>query len=425
MTEPTIACPKCRAEIKLTESLAAPLVEATRREYELRIERNSVEYTKREEKIRQQEQAFTKSKQDWQAAEQARLQAERERIAKEEKQRAAIEFSLQLKQKGQEIQHLEHVLKGRDEKLLEAQQVQAECLQKERELNDQKRELDLTIERRVQSSLTEIRAQGRQEAEEVLKLKVLEKEQTITSMQKQIEDLKRRSEQGSQQLQGEVQELELEALLTAKFPFDLIQPVRKGEHGGDILQIVMSSQGRKCGSILWETKRTKNWSDTWLAKLRDDQRNAQAEIGVIVSYALPKNVETFELIDGIWVTHPRNMIPIACVLRHSLIEVEAARIASEGQQTKAEAVYQYLSGARFRQRVEAIVEAFTSMKDDLEKERKAITRQWAKRDEQIQRVMQATVGMYGDLQGIAGKSMQEIEGMEMDVIEPTAIKRIA
>jgi hypothetical protein len=244
-------------------------------------------------------------------------------------------------------------------------------------------------------------------------------------MQKQIEDLKRRSEQGSQQLQGEVQELELESLLTAKFPFDLIQPVRKGEHGGDILQTVVSGQGRKCGSILWETKRTKNWSDTWLAKLRDDQRNAQAEIGVIVSQTLPKSVEAFEFIEGIWVTHPRNMIPIACVLRHSLIEVEAARIASEGQQTKAEAVYQYLSGARFRQRVEAIVEAFTSMKDDLEKERKAITRQWAKRDEQIQRVMQATVGMYGDLQGIAGKTMQEIEGLEMDAVEPPAIKRIA
>jgi hypothetical protein len=430
MTEPTIYCPQCKSEIKLTESLAAPLVEATRREYERRLEQNNLQCVKREEAIRQQEQAFIQTKQDWVAAEQERSRKERERIAKEESQRAAMKFSLELNQKGQEIQHLGQVLKLRDEKLAEAQKIQAQCLQKERELSDQKRELDLTIEKRVQGSLVAIRAQARQEAEEQLKLRVLEKEQTISSMQKQIEDLRRRAEQGSQQLQGEVQELELESLLTARFPFDSVQPVRKGEHGGDILQRVVSSQGQGCGSILWETKRTKTWSDGWLPKLREDQRNAQAEIAVIVSHALPKNAEAFEFIDGIWVTHPRNMVPVACVLRHSLIEIETVRRASEGKQTKAEMVYQYLSGPRFRQRVQAIVEAFTSMKQDLDKEKRTIVRQWAKREEQIERVMQETVGLYGDLQGIAGKTMPEIDGLEMEdaglpLDQPTAIKRIA
>ncbi len=430
MTEPTISCPRCQSEIKLTESLAAPIVEATRREYERRLEQNNLECAQREDAVRQQEQAFVKIKQDWKAGEQERFRQERERIAEEEGRRAAMKFSLDLKQKAQEIQHLEQVLKGRDEKLAEAQRMQAACLQKERELGDQKRELELTVEKRVQGSLTVVRAQARLEAEEQLKLKVLEKEQTIGSMQKQIEDLKRRAEQGSQQLQGEVQELELEGLLGAKFPFDLMQPVRKGEHGGDLLQRVVSSQGQSCGSILWETKRTKNWSDGWLPKLREDQRNAKAEIAVMVSHALPKETEGFELIDDVWVTHPRTMIPVACVLRHGLIEVEAARRASEGQQTKAEMVYGYLSGPRFRQRVQAIVEAFTSMQEDLDKEKRVILRQWAKRDEQIQRVMQATVGMYGDLQGIAGKTMQQIEGLEMEDAgrsgeEAAAVQRIA
>ena len=337
---------------------------------------------------------------------------------------------MEINQKAQEIAHLGEVLKARDEKLGEAQKTQAEFLKKERALADQKRELELTIEQRVQGSLTTVRAQAKQEAEEQLKLSVHEKETTIAAMQKQIEDLRRRSEQGSQQLQGEVLELQLESLLMAKFPFDSIQPVRKGEHGGDILQGVVNSNGQTCGSILWETKRTKNWSDGWLPKLRDDQRNAQAEIAVIVSQALPKTVEAFECIDGVWVTHPKTMIPVACLLRHSLIEIETARRTSEGQQTKAEMVYQYLSSAKFRQRLSAIVEAFNSMKDDLDKEKRLITKQWAKRDEQIQRVMQATVGMYGDLQGIAGKTMQEIEGLELEEAEvpvaaSPAIKRIA
>jgi hypothetical protein len=248
-------------------------------------------------------------------------------------------------------------------------------------------------------------------------------------MQKRIEDLLRRSEQGSEQRQGEALELQMESLLAAKFPFDSIHPVRNGAQGGDIVQGVLNGNGQKCGSILWEAKRTKNWSDTWLAKLRDDQRNAEAEIAVIVSQALPTNVEAFECIDGVWVTHPRTMIPVACLLRHSLIEIEMARRTSEGQQTKAEMIYQYLSSAKFRQRLSAIVEAFTSMREDLDKEKRVITRQWAKRDEQIQRMMQATVGMHGDLQGIAGKTMQEIEGLELedseDSVVAPAIKRIA
>jgi hypothetical protein len=189
--------------------------------------------------------------------------------------------------------------------------------------------------------------------------------------------------------------------------------VPKGEHGGDVLQRVVGPAGLACGTILWESKRTKNWSDGWLPKLRDDQRAAKVETAVIVSHALPKDVETFEFMDGVWVAHPRATLPMAMVLRRSLIEVAMARKATEGQQTKMELVYQYLTGPRFRQRVQAIVEAFSSMQEDLDKEKRAITKQCAKREEQIDRVMQATVGMYGDLQGIAGKTLQEVEGLEL------------
>ncbi len=422
MSEPTIICPGCKTEVKLTESLAAPLIESTRREYEKRLAQKDADAAKRDAALREREEALSKAQQalDEQIAE--KLSLERNKIAIEEAKKAKFTYQSDLDQKAKEVDELNEVLRQRDAKLAEAQKTQADLLRKQRELDDAKRELDLTVERRVQEGLATTREQAKKEAEDGLKLKVLEKEQTIASMQKQIEELKRKAEQGSQQLQGEVQELELEALLRAKFPRDTVEPVPKGEHGGDALQHVAGPTGQPCGTIIWESKRTKHWSDGWLAKLREDQRAAKAEIAVIATHSLPKDVETFGIVEGVWVTLPKTILPLAVTLRQTLIEVASARQASEGQQTKTEMIYQYLTGPRFRHRVEAIVEAFSTMQEDLDKEKKAIVKQWAKREEQIDRVMQATAGMYGDLQGIAGKTIQEIAGLELSIPEHPAVE---
>jgi len=416
MNDPTITCPNCHIEIKLTESLAAPLIESTRREFEQKIAQKDAEVRNREAAIREQEVAVAKAQQTVQEQVQAQLKGERERIAVEEAKKARLILGNDLDQKEKELNELQQVLTDRNAKLVEAQKAQAELIRKQRELDDAKREMELTIETRVQNSLTTVRDQARLEAEEGLKLKVSEKEETISSMQRQIEELKRKSEQGSQQLQGEAQELELESILRAKFPRDTIEPVPKGEFGGDILHRVISNTGQLCGTILWECKQTKNWSDTWLSKLRDDQRTAKAEISVIMSQVLPKGVETFELIDTVWVTHPRYAVALALALRQSLIDISIARIAGEGQQTKMELVYKYLTGPQFRQRIEAIVEKFSDMQSDLDKERKTMTRLWAKREAQIRGVIESTAGMYGDLQGIAGRTLVEIEGLEIKLL---------
>lgn len=392
MAEPTVVCPNCKTEIKLTESLAAPLLEATRLDFEKRLKQKDTDLA-------------------------AKLKEESTKIAAEESRKAKLALSGELDQKTRALAELEKTLTENNAKLAEAQKAQADLLRKQRELDTKLREADLSVEKRVQEGLNATREQARKEVEGELKLKVAEKEQTITSMQKQIEELKRRAEQGSQQLQGEVMELELENLLRTRFPLDTIEPVAKGVHGGDVLHHVLGPLGQPCGTILWESKRTKNWSDGWLAKLREDQREAKAEVAILTSVALPKGVETFELIESVWVTHPRVAIPLATALRQSLVDLATARQVSEGQQTKTEMVYQYLTGPRFRHRVQAIVEAFSSMHEDLDREKKVITKQWAKREEQIERVMQATVGMYGDLQGIAGKTLQEIEGLSLRALE--------
>ena len=423
MTEPAITCPNCKTEIRLTESLAAPLIETTRRQFQQQLAQKDDEIANREQGILEKERqlTITKNKLDEQVASQVedQLKIDRARITAEESRKSKQAFANDLEQRSREIAELQSILKSQEAKLTEAQKTQADLLRKQRELDDAKRELDLTIEKRVQEGLSVTRQQARKEAEDEQRLKVLEREQTIAAMQKQIEDLKRRSEQGSQQLQGEVQELELENLLRNKFPFDAIEPVPKGEFGGDVLHRVVGLNGQPSGTILWEFKRTKNWSDSWLVKLRDDQRAAKAEIAVIVSQVLPKGVETFDLVEGIWVTHPRAALPVAMILRQSLLELALARQASQGQQTKTDMVYQYLTGPRFRLRVEAIVEAFSTMQEELDREKRVIMKQWAKRGEQIERVMGATVGMYGDLQGIAGKSLQEIEGLELKSLSLT------
>jgi hypothetical protein len=245
-------------------------------------------------------------------------------------------------------------------------------------------------------------------------------------MTRTIEELKRKAEQGSQQSQGEVLELELEELLRGRFPTDLIEPVAKGELGADVIQQVNGAVGQPAGIVLWETKRTKAWSDSWLAKLREDQRRCGADIALIISHALPKHIEHFDLMDGVWVAHPRCALPVAVALRQSLIELSSSRLVQQGQQTKMEQVYQYLTGNKFRQRIEAVVEKFNDMREDLDKERKFIGRQWAKRETQIVAVIESTVGMVGDLQAIAGKAMPEIASLEMPLLEaPVAPERKA
>ncbi len=421
MTEPTITCPHCHTEIRLTESLAAPLVAATRQQYEQRLAHKDAEAALREDALRARELQISEAQRslETQIAEQVgqQLEAARAQLIAEEARKAKLLNAAELTAKAREVTELQEVLNAREAKLAEAQLAQADLIRKQRELADARRELELNIEKRVQEGLADVREIAKREAEEGLKLKVMEKDQTIASMQQKIEELKRKAEQGSQQLQGEVQELELEGLLRAKFPYDQIEPVAKGEFGGDVLQRVLSPGGQAGGSILWESKRTRNWSDGWLVKLREDQRAANAEIAILVSQVLPRGIETFDILEGVWVTSPRAALPVATALRQTLLQVALARQLADGQQTKTELVYGYLTGPRFKHRVEAIVEAFSSMQEDLDRERKVILKQWAKREEQIERVMNATVGMYGDLQGIAGKSLQEIAGLELRALD--------
>jgi hypothetical protein len=419
MTDPQIVCPNCRTEIRLTESLAAPLIAETRRQFEAQLAAREADFGRREAGLKKTQEDLAKAREaiDDQVA--TKLKAERVAIVEAEAAKARVALTEELGQRDRQLADLQQILATNTTKLAEAQQAQAGVMRKQRELDDAKREVELTVEKKVQENLAAVYDKARIEAEDTLKSKVTEKETQIAGMQRQIEELRRKAEQGSQQLQGEALELELESLLRGRFPRDLIEPVSNGEFGGDVLQRVLGPTGQACGAILWESKRTKNWSDSWLGKLRNDQRAAKAEVALIVSSALPKGVEGFDLIDNVWVAEPRFAVPLAVALRQSLIDLAGNRQTQEGQQTKMELVYRYLTGPRFRHRIDAIVERFTEMQADLDRERKTMMRMWAKREEQLKGVLDSTAGLYGDLQGIAGRAMQEIEGLDLLMIETT------
>lgn len=367
MQEPVIACPHCRAEFKLTESLAGPLLAEARQRHEREIAQRAEDFRRREVALKRQAEATA-----------AEAQA------------------------------------ARDRALAEAQKAQAEFLRRQRALEDEKRAFDLTVEQRIAAEAAGIRAAARKEADDAALAKVGEKETVIRSMQRQIEELKRKAEQGSQQVQGEAQELMLEETLRSRFPLDRIEPVGKGRSGGDIVQHVLAPSGQVCGAILWESKQTKVWSDTWLPKLRADQRTVKADIALMVSRALPKDMEaSFDLREGVWVAEPRCAIPVAVSLRETLIALHAARQAGEGIKSKAVLTYDYLTGPRFRQRLEAIIEQFNEMQSDLGREKRALQKLWAKREAQIDAVLGATAGLYGDLQGIAGQRFPEIGALDL------------
>jgi len=430
MPDVSIECPHCHKTFKLNETLAAPLVEETRRKFQKEFAEKEATLEERREAFAEEQEAaeasrkavarereaLARQKEQMEEAVAERVAEQRTLIAKEEAKKAKQKFDEKLAERDEEKAELESVIKDKDAKLAAARKAEVELRQKQRELDDKLQAAELDVQKRVAEALAPARAAARKEAVDAVHLQIADLQKVIGDQKEQLAEAQRKLLQGSQQLQGEVQELDLEKTLRAAFVRDTIESVPKGQVGADALQRVLSAQGQVCGTILWESKRTKNWGANWPDKLKQDQREASADIAVIVTQAMPQGVDTFGEVEGVWVTTPALAIPLAAALRLTLTEAFTARRATEGQQDKMAILYQYLTGPQFRQRVEAIKDAFVTMQEDLNDEKRAITKQWAKRQQQINRVMVSTVSMYGDLQAIAGKTLQEIEGLDMRML---------
>jgi hypothetical protein len=364
---------------------------------------------KREREIEQFKSQLDQEKLELEQNLRKKLDEGRAELIRQTREKAREELGLKLKDR-------EAALAEMQAKVQQAQQKELAFLKEKRELEEKARSVELEVTRRTQDELKKVREQAVKELDEQHRLKLLEKEQQVEALRRQIDDLKRSAEQGSQQAQGEVLEVALEELLKSLFPTDAIEPVAKGIRGADVIQRVYDEGGMDCGLILWESKRTRHWSNQWLPKLRDDLRVVKASRSVLVSEQLPEHIRHFGQVDGVWVVNWTCVHPVAMALREGLIAVAKGRRAMEGQHSKMELVYNYLIGQEFYNRVSGIAEAFMTMRQDLEAEKRAFQRSWAKREKQLERVVLNTSGLHGDLQGIIGSTLPEIKGMSLDAL---------
>jgi hypothetical protein len=382
----TIKCPECGHAIPVTEALSHQITERARAETRAEVQKLQSSLARKQQEIEERERKVD-------ALVQERLKgatAEIERKA-QEKVRGSVSV---------EIEDLKNQLAEIAQQRDAAQKAELEARKRARELDERAKNLDLEAARRIDAERQKIQEEAAKRADDEYRLKFAEKEKQIQDAKKANEELKRKLEQGSQQMQGEVLELQLEEMLRSAFPMDHIEPVPKGVNGADVIHQVLSRSGRVCGTILWESKRTKAWSDGWLQKLKDDQRKLTAEVAILVSEALPKDCSNFSNLGGIWVTNAQCAIALAAVLRGQLVEIAAARAAIAGAKQKSEVLYEYVSSTEFRHRVESIAEAFIAMQIGLQEEKRTAQRVWAKREKQLEQVLTNTSGMYGELQAL-------------------------
>jgi len=392
MTDQSISCPSCGKNIPLSRALRAEIESSVREQYERTLE-------KRERELRSE---FDRQ-----------LARDLGRVQKEAAMAAG-------RKSAQELTALREQVAEQSKELNEARRLELDVRKRERELERRREDLELMVQRKLDEERLRLVNDAQQRFTEQHRLKDAEKERQLSDMRRQIEDLKCKAEQGSQQLQGEAGEGELETTLRVGFPADEIVPVVQGVRGADIHHIVIDPRGGKAGAILWECKNAKNWRDAWIEKLKEDQRALRADIAVIVTASLPKGCARFMLLDGVLVTDFACAAPVAGILRGHLLQLAQTRSAAMNKGEKLELLYRYLSGIEFRQRVEAIVEAFERMREDLDQERRAAERQWSRRSKQIEGVTFNISGMYGDLQGLV-PSLPSIGRLELPSGEPELV----
>lgn len=467
-----IRCPKCGVSFPISEALSHEIAEKAREKYETATKEERSLIAAKEAELQQREQSLAhlietrlgeertkiqqatetrvraattlevedlqrqnneKAKQveelqknELEFRQQKRLFEQKEKSLETEMARKLDEISQSIRKEAEEqtqaklsthIRNLEAQTAEKDKKLKEASEAELKLLREKRELEEKGKQLELDSARKLDAERNKIREDAEKQAEERHRLLDAEKDKKLQDVEKANEELARKLRQGSQQTQGEVLELHVEELLRSAFPSDDIEAVGKGVAGADIIQHVKTAAGRECGIIVWETKRAKAWSEGWLSKLKENQRRVKADIGIVVTETLPSDCKGFGSYGGVWVANARCLLPLATALRFHLTDVATAKLAAVGKNEKMESIFHYLSGSEFRQRVEAIVEAFVEMQDDLAKERRAAETRWAKREKQIQKVISSTAGMYGDMQGLLGPALKAIPALDEDEAE--------
>jgi hypothetical protein len=394
-----IVCPHCKKSIAITEAFAHQMQE------QLKVEREQAQ-----KKFEEEKEKLRTIMKNWQEEEKKKLESKYLETQKE--------AEAQIKQKIQKEMELKFLdTKNESEELRkEKQALQEQMLETNRLIRQLRNELDqknLEVEKKLAESEEKIKQEAQKQADESNRLNMMAMEKKLTDALRVNDELKRKLEQGSQQTQGEVLELQIEEMLKREFPLDEIKEVPKGKLGADLIQRVHTRSGEICGTIVWELKRTKVWNNEWVAKLKNDQREMKAEVAVIISEVLPPDFKVFGHKEGVWIGSYPSVIGLAALLRKSLLDVSLVKSASVGKKEKMEIMWEYLTSVEFKQKVEAIIEVFSAMQEDIEKEKMWFKKKWEKQESSIRRVIDNTAGMYGNLESIMGKALPEVKGLDI------------
>jgi hypothetical protein len=398
-----IKCPHCSKEFSVEQALSGDIEKHLKKKFDADMEKLEKDFLdkmaeEREKQGKLREEQLKKLHEEI-AAEKVNVKAEAEKKAKDEQE----VLMRSLKEENEE----------KSKKLKEAQAKELDFLKKEKDLKEKEEAMELHIARSLREKQDEIVSKVRKQEEEKSELRLLEMQKKLEDQKKLVDEMKRKAEQGSMQLQGEVQELAIEEFLRSSFPLDLVTEIRKGQRGADCTQKVLNNRGEECGNIYYESKRTKDFQPAWIAKFKEDMREQHADIGILVTEAMPKGMNSFVQLEGIWICTFSEFKALCFVMRDTLLRIRDKIISQENQGDKMHLLYQYLTGNEFRSNVEAIVEGFTSLQEGLQKERLAMERIWKEREKQIEKVIKNTIGMYGSVKGIAGGAIQEIKQLDL------------
>lgn len=406
MRENKIVCPNCKTEINISDVLKNQL-EA---EFKAKYDKEKKLLDKDREEIKQQSAALAKKEEDINSLLEEKLKEklsiERKNI--EQKIKKDIE-----KEKEDEIKVLTEELNEKSKQIQENNKLKAQLAKAEREKTELEEKIKAESEQKLNEILNKERAEIRKTVENQNELKIKELLKQLDDQKKIVNELKKKQEQGSMQLQGEIQELAIEEYLKTKFALDTITEIGKGEKGGDCIQTVNTRELQNCGTIYYESKRTKSFGKDWIEKFKADMREKNINIGVIVTAAYPSDMERMGLKNGIWICSFEEFKGLAEVLRESVIQIKMLTVTQENKGDKMNLIYSYLTGADFKNQFEAIVEGFVQMKIDLDKEKSAMAGLWKKREAQIEKVINSTSSIYGSIKGLAGKAIQNIEQLEL------------
>jgi hypothetical protein len=408
----TITCPNCNTEIALDETLAGPMIAQVRSEANKLIDearRSADEKVKtiasKEAEIAAKEKELADREASVKSAVNQAIAVERVLIAQTERENIRKELAPELEAERKKTLDLVTQLETSQKAELE--------LRQHRDLLEQRtKALDLEVARKVDDQRKLIQEQAARDADEKSRLRLAEKDKTIADMQVKIEEAQRKAIQGSQQMQGEVLELDFETTLRQFFPQDTVQPVKTGARGGDVLQRVLGEMSRSVGTIFWETKRAQSWGGDWAAKAKQDASEAKAEVAIIVSEILPKGIQDFGPYEGVWVTRQAHAIVLGIALRQGILTTADARQGAEGKESKMERLYAYMIGNEFRAILEGIASPFRELHDELLAEKRTTLSRWRRQERRIERVLSSVACLQGDLKGIAGSEMPELPGFE-------------